>query len=470
MGRDTVPPMTTPAGAGHSVEIGNSLIQAELRPITLTIMSPNARIIEFCHNPNLQDPFFAKIYLPYTCLTGYRDGHVRTAEGRGYLCLHFNGNDPRVFGLASMHVPEPSHGHDSAISGPSAQPPSQAASTLSHTASTFRPIVQPTPQRSTGTSAATLSTHGPPIPQASTFHATFTTLTTTDDLPERPSRPPLSPDSSTSPTPALFFRDRSSGLTDPFLFGSTPAEQEDLSARDDSRQYTPSEWLFLTEIVRYFKGAEDLRRGLVIPDEFRLGEYLEGIGSEGQVSLRLPALEALFVRASRTWPTSIFKTFAPNLTAPTPALSLYDTRGNLEVQTPSSTVDDVDELSSTKSGCIHRHHLVCPVLNSPCSSSKTFKSNLQRTQPLPAPKSSESHHRPLHASTTPSKTTCHCRTSSSMPKAHWNQFRSSMSFRIPLRLPGRPCLSRTPKTTWKSSHRMPLVMSSTTIAASLTTP
>ena len=154
-------------------------------------------------------------------------------------------------------------------------------------------------------------------------------------------------DDSTTPTPALFFRDRNSGLSNPLLFGSTPAEHEDLTARDDSRQYTPAEWLFLTEIVRYFKGAEDLRRGLVIPDEFWLGEYLEGIGSDGQVSLRLPALESLFVRASRTWPTSVFKTFSPNITAPTPALSCHDVRGNLEAPTPSSTVDDVDELSST---------------------------------------------------------------------------------------------------------------------------
>jgi hypothetical protein len=91
----TIPTMSSLVGGPHPepvvhphVDIGSShilrnpLINAELRPMSLTITSPNARITEFSHNPNILDPFFAKIYLPYSTLTGYRNGHIQTAEGR----------------------------------------------------------------------------------------------------------------------------------------------------------------------------------------------------------------------------------------------------------------------------------------------------------------------------------------------------------------------------------------------------
>jgi len=78
----TTPAMTNPVGASHSepalhphVDISSSnllrnpLVNVELRPMSLSIISPNARVTEFCHNSNLQDSFFAKIYLPYASLT-----------------------------------------------------------------------------------------------------------------------------------------------------------------------------------------------------------------------------------------------------------------------------------------------------------------------------------------------------------------------------------------------------------------
>jgi len=344
----TTPTMSNPVGASHSepalhphVDIGslhplrNPLINAELRPMSLAVISPNARITEFCHNSNLQDPFFAKIYLPYTALTGYRDGQIRTAEGRGYLCLHFNGNDPRIFGLAGFNAPDLVHNHD--VTGSATQPLSQAASTQNNTTSTSRPLAQPAAQR--GFPVNTLSTHGPISAQTSTFHATFTTPASVE-IPERPQQPPLPADSQISPTPALFFQDRTSGLDDAVLFGSTPKGQADLPDNHDTRQYSPAEWLFLTHVVRYFKGIDDLHRGLVIPQEFRQGEYLEGIGDDGTVSLRLPVLESLFLRASRTWPTSVFNIFAPKSAAPTLYSSNSEACNHLEAPTGYTFIHD----------------------------------------------------------------------------------------------------------------------------------
>ena len=53
-----------------------------------------------------------------------------------------------------------------------------------------------------------------------------------------------------------------------------------------------------------------MRDGFLIPDEFRGGEYLEGVGEGTRVSLRLPVLKDLLARASRTWPGTIFGIFS----------------------------------------------------------------------------------------------------------------------------------------------------------------
>ena len=130
---------------GSSHLLRNSLFNAELRPMSLTITSPNARMTEFSHNPNLPDPFFAKVYLPYTTLTGYRDGYIRTAEARAYICLHFNGNDPRIFGLASFNAPDLGHDHKPARLA--AQPPPPTTSSQSHTTvSSSHHVARPLPQ------------------------------------------------------------------------------------------------------------------------------------------------------------------------------------------------------------------------------------------------------------------------------------------------------------------------------------
>jgi len=53
-----------------------------------------------------------------------------------------------------------------------------------------------------------------------------------------------------------------------------------------------------------------LQNGIPIPDEFREGEYLEGIGQEIRVCLHLPLVEKLLARASRTWLGTIFSIFS----------------------------------------------------------------------------------------------------------------------------------------------------------------
>jgi len=49
----------------------------------------------------------------------------------------------------------------------------------------------------------------------------------------------------------------------------------------------------------------------MIPDKFRQGQYLEGLGEEQQVSLQLPILKQLLIRAARTFPQSPFRIFRP---------------------------------------------------------------------------------------------------------------------------------------------------------------
>ena len=89
------------------------------------------------------------------------------------------------------------------------------------------------------------------------FHAIVNPFTP-DNLPERPGRPLLPMHTPPARAPALFFQNRSTGLSNPILFGSTPMEQDNLPDNDELHQYTPAEWLFLTDVICYFKGTEDL--------------------------------------------------------------------------------------------------------------------------------------------------------------------------------------------------------------------
>jgi hypothetical protein len=106
-----------------------------------------------------------------------------------------------------------------------------------------------------------------------------------------------------------FRRNECPAYRDPMTFGSAPGLHLHTPHDDGLHEYWPHEQAFLLKISRYFEGREDLRDGFLIPEEFRGGEYLEGIGEGPRVSLRLPVVEDLLARASRTWPGTIFSIF-----------------------------------------------------------------------------------------------------------------------------------------------------------------
>ena len=60
---------------------------------------------------------------------------------------------------------------------------------------------------------------------------------------------------------------------------------------------------------------------------------MEGLGEEGRVSVRFPMLESLFLRASRTWPTSVFSIFAKKK----PTTPVFD---EPRLPTPDSSSDN----------------------------------------------------------------------------------------------------------------------------------
>jgi len=81
-------------------QIRNPRIVEDLRPAAFSLTCPDGCVTEIFFNSSLEDQFFAKAYFPHTTLTGFRDGILRSAEGRAYICFHFNPDDPRAFEVA----------------------------------------------------------------------------------------------------------------------------------------------------------------------------------------------------------------------------------------------------------------------------------------------------------------------------------------------------------------------------------
>jgi len=115
-------------------------------------------------------------------------------------------------------------------------------------------------------------------------------------------------------------------------------------------EYSNIEAEFLHVVISYFEGADELCSGISIPDELQEEGYMEGLGEECQVSIRLPCLERLFTRAARSFPDSVFVLFAPN---PFSASSL------MREPTPFSSTEE-DELSSTTTEWVHPPSPPCP--------------------------------------------------------------------------------------------------------------
>jgi len=97
-------------------------------------MSHAARVTEFCHNSNITDSYFVKIYLCNATLTGFSNGAIHTAEARVYACVHFDPSDPRIFDLSSLCAPDPdshvSSHEDAAL--PNQQSPTSTTTTATH--------------------------------------------------------------------------------------------------------------------------------------------------------------------------------------------------------------------------------------------------------------------------------------------------------------------------------------------------
>ena len=323
----------------------NPVIHAELSSASLSITSPSARITEFNYNSNIPDSYYAKVYLPNATLTGYKNGSLRTAEGRAFACIHFDPADPRIFDLAGLNAPDPEghvpgHNNDQEQTRPSATTSTLLPPTTTHPAS--NPTNANPRPASTGPSggtctppttdhhAATTSTVSRSIEPHDTTTAAIYHVTTAA-LPAQP------PNTTYPPLPTFLWNNSKHAYDELFTFGSTRAQKEDLVTTNDTNrdQYTPAEWLFLAQVQDYGRGNEDLRRGITIPEELCAGQYLEGLGEERRVSLRFPVLESLFSRAARTWPTSVFKVFAPRHIP-----LAHNDHGNPQLPTPESSTDD----------------------------------------------------------------------------------------------------------------------------------
>jgi hypothetical protein len=348
--------------------IQNPAIQAKLSSATLTITSPSTQITEFNYNSNIPDPYFAKVYLPNAMLTGYKNGVLKTAEGRAFVCVHFDPTDPRIFGLAGLNAPDPdSHvpnvNNVKVPTRPSTTPSMFTPSTTFPLSNTFH---QP-PASSTAVPADARSADGAspaptPISTSTTQHARTTNnvsrpsellepptaavyhiaATRTITQPRHTYPTPSPPATPYLPLPTFLWDNGAHAYDQLLMFGSTWAHAENLITTDNTRgeQYTPVEISFLAQLQEYCRGKEELRRGITIPGELCAGQYLEMLDEEHRVSLQFPKIESLFSRAARTWPASIFQIFASITPTPYNKLGIYARQDKSQLPTPESSTDD----------------------------------------------------------------------------------------------------------------------------------
>ena len=174
-----------PINLAHTM--GNPLTPARLSPASLTITSPDSVITEFCFNSQITDLYYAKGYLPNATLTGYKDGVLKTAVGRAYLCFHFDPADPRIFDLASMFVEPTPPG--SAIR---AQPHDATALNVAEDTINALPLINHPPPPRLSPPNFLFRSHGAPV-AASTSPATTATYHVTVGPPVAPPQPPSVP-------------------------------------------------------------------------------------------------------------------------------------------------------------------------------------------------------------------------------------------------------------------------------------
>jgi len=329
-------------------QIRNPRIVEDLRPAAFSLTCPDGRVTEIFFNSSLEDQFFAKAYFPHATLTGFRDGILRSAEGRAYICFHFNPDDPRAFEVARLNLPAnvTLNLPDQVASGPPAQPQPNGINhdqTQPQRTRHQPPLfVPPLPLRYEQRPhfASPFGTSSAPNGVINPRYRTFLVINPADDDDDHDDTVDdvLTLESAhMAPVPTFFHRNARLAYQESYTFNSVPAIDHEFLQGDEPDEFTQLEIDFLQHVLRYLDGAIELKDGLQIPDQFLEGHYLEGLGDEQHVSLRLPILDKLFVRAGKDFPESVLGIFMPN---PFSVSSL------LREPTPGSTTDN-DELSST---------------------------------------------------------------------------------------------------------------------------
>lgn len=242
----------------------NPVIHAELSLALLSITSPDAQITEFNYNSHIPDSYFAKVYLPNATLSSYKNGILKTAEGRAFACIHFDPNDHRIFEIAGLNAPDseshmPNHNDVKVLTCPSTAPSTFPSSTTNHYVT--RPPTPDPRQAITrlvcGTGAPTTTTLGyTPIAPSVSHSLELLNLPAvmyhvTAALP--PVQPPDNPKTSTAPNllPAFLLHTGQTAYEDLFTFGSHPAGEYAVSNDENDDEYTHVEWLFLTQVLDY---------------------------------------------------------------------------------------------------------------------------------------------------------------------------------------------------------------------------
>ncbi|PPQ76829.1 hypothetical protein CVT26_002425 [Gymnopilus dilepis] len=295
---------------------------------SLTLTSLRGEFVNLARNPETADHAMVNIKFPEATLTYYRNGRFILADGYAHACFHISKEDSRAYEMAArlktgnddesyeasaadfrviddcagppgraqphvsrsvadvpMWAPPPSSPFSSlpysilethAPSNPTPLPPNCVAWTALNNGRTIIPHVVAT--------AENLKSRNPPLPPLSI-----------QEWINAQRKPPLFPDA-----PYLRIEDplNPAWLYDPEFVCLTPDEQHVL-------------------LIALYHLADGHPTISFIPDSLKIDGFIEGYFEPPNprdlplVCIRLPRMDELFARASRTWPESILGIFAP---------------------------------------------------------------------------------------------------------------------------------------------------------------
>ena len=325
-----------------SHNLRNSVIYTELSSASLSIAFPDTRITEFNYNSTIPDLHYTKVYLPNTTLIGYKNGLLFTTEGHAYACVHFDPSDSCIFDLAGLNTLDPKshvlHVNNAEVTRPSATTTSMTNpfTSSNNTAQSITMDPQPTTTGSPYDLSPPSST-SQHVTTISSVSCLFMLLDPTTSYHVTTAQPVSQLDEKETLTILAFLLwERRAMLEHLNTFGSAPTNNHIATDEKNTDEYTKVEWLFLNQVLGYCQRKKELQKRISIPEKLCQGEFLEGLGMEGQVSLCLPILESLFVHASRTWPNFLFKMFARK----DPRLFFYDEHNYLQLPNPETSSED----------------------------------------------------------------------------------------------------------------------------------